>query len=72
VTGNTVGSSMFVLPDTVEKVGMVWGSAIFIGKKDARSVAFCARSSTNLTHELIRFVDYRPLYLQSSLRLNDC
>ncbi|KAL3790523.1 hypothetical protein HJC23_007672 [Cyclotella cryptica] len=30
VTGNTVGSSMFVLPDTVEKVGMVWGSAIFI------------------------------------------
>lgn len=72
VTGNTVGSSMFVLPDTVEKVGMVWGSAIFIGKKDARNVASCSRSSTNLTHQLIRFVNGRSLYVQSSLRLNDC
>lgn len=32
VTGNTVGSSMFCLPEAVEGVGMVWGSAIFLGK----------------------------------------
>ena len=32
VTGNTVGSSMFCLPEAVEGVGMAWGSAIFLGK----------------------------------------
>ena len=32
VIGNTVGSSMFVLPDTVRSVGMAWGSVIFIGE----------------------------------------
>jgi hypothetical protein len=32
VTGNTVGSSMFCLPEVVEGVGMSWGSAIFLGK----------------------------------------
>jgi amino acid permease len=32
VTGNTVGSSMFVLPEAVGGVGMAWGSAIFIGE----------------------------------------
>ena len=32
VTGNTVGSSMFVLPETVSSVGMVWGSTIFFGE----------------------------------------
>lgn len=31
ITGNTVGSSMFVLPDAVGGVGMVWGSTIFFG-----------------------------------------
>jgi len=31
ITGNTVGSSMFVLPETVGGVGMVWGSSIFFG-----------------------------------------
>ena len=30
VTGNTVGSSMFVLPDAIGGVGLVWGSVIFI------------------------------------------
>ena len=33
ITGNTVGSSMFVLPDAVSGVGLLNGSAIFIGKK---------------------------------------
>lgn len=32
VTGNTVGSSMFVLPEAVSGIGMVEGTAIFIGK----------------------------------------
>ena len=32
ITGNTVGSSMFVLPDAVSGVGLLNGSAIFIGK----------------------------------------
>lgn len=32
VTGNTVGSSMFCLPEAIEGVGMAWGSAIFFGK----------------------------------------
>jgi hypothetical protein len=32
VTGNTVGSSMFCLPEAVEGVGMAWGSVIFLGK----------------------------------------
>ncbi|KAL3800989.1 hypothetical protein ACHAWO_007098 [Cyclotella atomus] len=31
VTGNTVGSSMFVLPQAVDSVGMAWGSALFVG-----------------------------------------
>lgn len=31
ITGNTVGSSMFVLPEAVGGVGMVWGSSIFFG-----------------------------------------
>ncbi|KAL9188309.1 hypothetical protein ACHAXT_006687 [Thalassiosira profunda] len=31
ITGNTVGSSMFVLPDAVGGVGMICGSAIFFG-----------------------------------------
>jgi tyrosine-specific transport protein len=31
ITGNTVGSSMFVLPDAVSGVGLLNGSAIFIG-----------------------------------------
>ena len=31
VTGNTVGSSMFVLPEAVKSVGMAWGSVIFVG-----------------------------------------
>lgn len=31
ITGNTVGSSMFVLPDAVAGVGMAAGSAIFFG-----------------------------------------
>jgi hypothetical protein len=34
ITGNTVGSSMFVLPDAVGGVGMLSGSAIFFGKRD--------------------------------------
>ena len=33
IIGNTVGSSMFVLPDAVSGVGLLNGSAIFIGKK---------------------------------------
>lgn len=32
ITGNTVGSSMFVLPDAVGGVGMICGSAIFFGE----------------------------------------
>ena len=32
VTGNTVGSSMFVLPEAVSGIGMVEGTAIFVGK----------------------------------------
>jgi len=32
VTGNTVGSSMFVLPEAVRGVGLAWGSAIFLGE----------------------------------------
>ena len=32
VTGNTVGSSMFVLPDAVGSVGMGWGMGIFVGE----------------------------------------
>ena len=32
ITGNTVGTSMFVLPDAVGGVGMLNGSAIFLGK----------------------------------------
>lgn len=32
VTGNTVGSSMFVLPEAVKSVGMAWGSVIFVGE----------------------------------------
>jgi len=32
VTGNTVGPSMFVLPDAVGGVGFSQGTAIFIGK----------------------------------------
>ena len=32
ITGNTVGSSMFVLPDAVGGVGLLNGSALFIGK----------------------------------------
>jgi tyrosine-specific transport protein len=31
ITGNTVGSSMFVLPDAVGEVGLAMGSAIFFG-----------------------------------------
>eukprot|EP00985_Skeletonema_marinoi_P027536 scaffold22788_cov84-Skeletonema_marinoi.AAC.2 len=31
ITGNTVGSSMFVLPDAVGGVGLMNGSALFIG-----------------------------------------
>mmetsp|Transcript_22717 Transcript_22717/g.40682 ORF Transcript_22717/g.40682 Transcript_22717/m.40682 type:complete len:510 (-) Transcript_22717:76-1605(-) len=31
ITGNTVGSSMFVLPDAVAGLGMVWGSSLFFG-----------------------------------------
>ena len=37
VTGNTVGSSMFVLPEAVGGIGMVEGSAIFVGKCSAGS-----------------------------------
>lgn len=33
ITGNTVGSSMFVLPDAVGSVGLMNGSALFLGKK---------------------------------------
>ena len=32
ITGNTVGSSMFVLPEAVGEVGMQTGSALFLGK----------------------------------------
>ena len=32
VTGNTVGSSMFVLPEAVKSVGLAWGSVIFVGE----------------------------------------
>lgn len=32
VTGNTVGSSMFVLPDAVSGIGMVAGCSLFFGK----------------------------------------
>ncbi len=35
VTGNTVGSSMFVLPEAVRGVGLAWGSAIFLGERGA-------------------------------------
>jgi len=31
VTGNTVGSSIFVLPEAVRSVGMAWGSVLFVG-----------------------------------------
>ncbi|KAL3773332.1 hypothetical protein ACHAW5_010009 [Stephanodiscus triporus] len=31
VIGNTVGSSMFVLPEAVGGVGLAWGSVIFFG-----------------------------------------
>lgn len=31
ITGNTVGTSMFVLPEAVGGVGMVCGSALFLG-----------------------------------------
>ena len=33
VTSNTVGPSMFTLPDAVGGVGVIWGSAIFVGKR---------------------------------------
>ena len=33
VTGNTVGSSMFVLPEAVRGVGLAWGSVIFLGER---------------------------------------
>lgn len=33
VTSNTVGSSMFVLPNAVEGVGMLSGSALFLGER---------------------------------------
>lgn len=32
ITGNTVGSSMFVLPDAVGGVGLMNGSALFLGE----------------------------------------
>ena len=32
ITGNTIGSSMFVLPDAVGGVGFLNGSALFLGK----------------------------------------
>ena len=35
VTGNTVGSSMFVLPEAVRGVGLAWGSAIFLSERGA-------------------------------------
>ena len=35
VTGNTVGSGMFVLPEAVGGVGMIWGTTIFFGENEA-------------------------------------
>ena len=35
VTSNTVGPSMFTLPEAVGGVGMMWGTVIFIGKLQA-------------------------------------
>jgi hypothetical protein len=32
VTSNTVGPSMFTLPEAVGGVGMMWGTVIFFGK----------------------------------------
>jgi hypothetical protein len=32
VTSNTVGPSMFTLPEAVGGVGMMWGAVIFCGK----------------------------------------
>ena len=49
ITGNTVGSSMFVLPDAVGEVGLAMGSAIIFGKFAAsRMVCVCSSLPSKL------------------------
>lgn len=44
VTSNTVGPSMFTLPEAVGGVGMMWGTVIFFGE---RAVLFSTLSFMN-------------------------
>lgn len=50
ITGNTVGSSMFVLPEAVGGVGMVWGSGIFFGECSVFSLPFVFVPGYRLQH----------------------
>jgi hypothetical protein len=65
VTGNTVGSSMLVLPEAVGGVGMVWGSTIFLG---ASALLFVACKSThNLSLTLPLSIYRRNVHLPSNV-----
>lgn len=51
ITGNTVGSSMFVLPEAVGGVGLMNGSALFIGEKMiAHPFIMCVGKVTTCAH----------------------
>ena len=63
VIGNTVGSSMFVLPEAVGGVGLAWGSVIFFGEFPLIDAEY--RVSYSFSHRLrtLTLVDFRHLRL---------
>ncbi len=75
ITGNTVGSSMFVLPEAVGGVGLINGSALFIGEKlIARSFIHVKlywerrRICAHFSSYLLQLVN-RSVFIQPHLRL---
>ena len=69
VIRNTVGSSMFVLPEAVGGVGLPWGSVIFFGEFpliDAEYRVFIFASTLTLT--LVDFRHLRLVHLQPDFR----
>ena len=63
ITGNTVGSSMFVLPDAVAGLGMVWGSSLFFGECAAICSLFSVLISYSVSNAKCPSF-HRPIHLQ--------